>query len=109
MEGGILVKRKVRAHPIVVGGVIRQQMAEVPFPQQHDMVEALASDRADQPLKHDRSATVTLPAALVLSGPLSRADIICDELGALMNGLGSDSGTNSKFSFLLYQAEFWWR
>ena len=41
MERGILVKRKVRAHPIVVGGVIRQQMAEVPFPQHHDVVEAL--------------------------------------------------------------------
>ena len=49
MERGILVERKVRAHPIVVGGVIRQQVAEVPFPQHHDMVEALASDRADQP------------------------------------------------------------
>ena len=44
-----LVEHKVSAHPIVVGGVIRQQMAEVPFPQDHDMVEALASDRADQP------------------------------------------------------------
>jgi hypothetical protein len=49
MEWGILVERKVRAHPIVVGEVIRQQMAEVPFPQHHDMVEALASDRAYQP------------------------------------------------------------
>ena len=49
MERGILVERKVRAHPIVVGGVIRRQMTEVPFPQHHDMVEALASDRADQP------------------------------------------------------------
>jgi hypothetical protein len=49
MERGILVERKVRARPIVVGGVIRQQMAEVPFSQHHDMVEALASDRANQP------------------------------------------------------------
>src|SRR5262249_13240988 len=49
MERGILVQRKVRAHPVIVGGVIRQQMAEVPFPQHHDMVEAFASDRADQP------------------------------------------------------------
>ena len=49
MERSVLVERKVRAHPIVVGGVIRQQMAEVPFPLHHDMVEALASDRADQP------------------------------------------------------------
>src|SRR5690348_9858176 len=50
MERGILVERKVRAHPSIVGGVIRQKMAEVPFPQDHDMVEALASDRANQPL-----------------------------------------------------------
>src|SRR6516162_5226938 len=49
MERRILVECKVRAHPIVVGGVIRQQMAEVPFPQHHDMIEALASDRSDQP------------------------------------------------------------
>src|SRR6516165_3850768 len=32
MERRILVECKVRAHPIVVGGVIRQRMAEVPFP-----------------------------------------------------------------------------
>ena len=50
MERGILVKRKVCAHPVVVGGVIRQQMTEVPFSEHHDMVEALASDRANQPL-----------------------------------------------------------
>ena len=49
MEGGILVKRKVRAHPIV-GWRNSPTVAEVPFPQKHDMVEALASDRADQPL-----------------------------------------------------------
>jgi hypothetical protein len=49
MERRILVECKVRAHPIVVGGVIRQQMAKVPFPQHHDMVDALASDRANQP------------------------------------------------------------
>ena len=49
MERRIFVERKVRAYLIVVAGVIRQQMAEVPFPQHHDMVEALAPDRADQP------------------------------------------------------------
>src|SRR5215472_5342192 len=49
MEWRILVECKVCAHPIVIGSVIRQQMAEVPFPQHHDMVEALTSDRADQP------------------------------------------------------------
>ena len=49
MERGILLERKVRAHTIVVGRVIRQQMAEMPFAQHHDVVEALAADRADQP------------------------------------------------------------
>ena len=49
MERRILVECEVRAHPIVVGGVVRQQMAEVPVPSHHDMVEALASDRANQP------------------------------------------------------------
>jgi len=49
MERRILVECKVCALPIVVGGVIIQQMTEVPFPQHHDMVEALASDRANQP------------------------------------------------------------
>ena len=49
MERRILVECKVRAHPIVVGDVIRQQLAEVTFPQHHNMVEALASDRANQP------------------------------------------------------------
>ena len=44
MEWGILVERKVRAYTI-----IRQQVAEMPFPQHHDVVEALASDRANQP------------------------------------------------------------
>src|SRR5213075_1546354 len=39
MERSILVERKVRAHPIVVGGIIRQQMAEVSFSQHYDMVD----------------------------------------------------------------------
>src|SRR5215472_1387090 len=41
MERSILVERKVRAHPVVVGRVIRQQVTEVPFPQHHhSFVEA---------------------------------------------------------------------
>ena len=49
MEWGILLERKVRAHPIVVSRVTRQQITEMPFAQDHDVVEALASDRANQP------------------------------------------------------------
>jgi hypothetical protein len=45
----ILAERKMRAHFIVVGSVICQQFAKVPFPEHHDMVEAFASDRSNQP------------------------------------------------------------
>jgi len=50
MERSIFVERKVRAYLIVVSAITCQQMAQVPFSQHHDMVEALASDRSDQPL-----------------------------------------------------------
>ena len=43
------MQRKMRACSIVVGAVLRQQMAKVFLPQHHDMVEALASDRSYQP------------------------------------------------------------
>ena len=49
MEGSILVERKMRARGIVVDRIICQLMAKVPFAHHHDMVEALASDRSDQP------------------------------------------------------------
>src|SRR5580692_11571398 len=39
----------MRAHFIVVGAVICQQFAKVPFTEYHDMVEAFASDRSNQP------------------------------------------------------------
>ena len=39
----------MRAHFIVVAAVICQQFAKVPFPEHHDMVEAFAADRANQP------------------------------------------------------------
>ena len=48
VKRSILVQRKVRTRSIVIGGVIRQQVAKVRFPQHHDMVEALASNRSDQ-------------------------------------------------------------
>ena len=58
MERRILVECKLRAHPIVVGGVIRQQMAEMPFPQHHDMVEA---DRAAR--SHNAKSRLPLSGA----------------------------------------------
>ena len=49
MERTILVERKVRANLVVIGATICQQMAKVAFAEHHDMVEAFASDRPDQP------------------------------------------------------------
>jgi hypothetical protein len=49
VERSVLVQRKMRADAIVVGRVIGQQIAKVAFSQHHDMVEALASDRSNQP------------------------------------------------------------
>src|ERR1700761_6356 len=39
----------MRARGVVVGRIICQQLAKVPFPEHHDMVEAFALDRSDQP------------------------------------------------------------
>jgi hypothetical protein len=46
----ILVPRKVRACVIVTSLVPSQQLAEVLLAEHHDMIEALPSDRADEPL-----------------------------------------------------------
>jgi hypothetical protein len=43
------MQRKMRARSIMVGAVFGQQMAKMALPQHEDMVEALASDRSDQP------------------------------------------------------------
>ncbi len=39
----------MRAYTIVICLIIGEQMANMPLPQRHDMVKALASDRSDQP------------------------------------------------------------
>ena len=49
VERTILVKRKVRTRSIVAGAIFCQQMAKVTFAEHHDMVEALAADRSNQP------------------------------------------------------------
>ena len=59
MERSILVERKVRAHPVVVGRVIRQQMTEVPFPHHHDMVEPRVGSIRSA-VRHARFATVSV-------------------------------------------------
>ena len=48
-ERSILVERNVRVYAIVICLIIGEQMANMPLPQRHDMVKALASDRSDQP------------------------------------------------------------
>jgi len=46
----ILVEREMRASPVIVGEVSGQDPAQVPFAKDDDMIETLASDRADEPL-----------------------------------------------------------
>jgi len=47
----ILVQGKVRARLIVVIEIRSQQMTEVPFAKDNDVINALPSDRPDQPLR----------------------------------------------------------
>jgi hypothetical protein len=47
----ILVQREVRARVIVISLVRSQQLAEVLLAEYHDMIKALPSDRADEPLR----------------------------------------------------------
>ena len=47
----ILVEREMRARPVIVGAVSRQGAAQVPFAEDEDVIQTLASDRADEPLR----------------------------------------------------------
>ena len=47
-EWRIFVERKVCAYAVVICLVIGEQMANMPLPQCHDMVEAVASDRSNE-------------------------------------------------------------
>jgi hypothetical protein len=55
----ILVEREVSARPVVVREVAGQGMAQVAFAKDDDMIETLAPDRADEPLREG-----VLPRAL---------------------------------------------
>ena len=46
----ILVEREVRARLVVIGEVAGQDAAQVSFAEHENMIEALAPDRADEPL-----------------------------------------------------------
>jgi hypothetical protein len=48
-DWSILIECKVLSYAVVICLVIGDQMANMPLPQRHDMIEALASDRSDQP------------------------------------------------------------
>ena len=49
--GCILIERKVSARPVIVREVAAQDAAQVPFAKDDDMIETLAPDRADEPLR----------------------------------------------------------
>ena len=46
----ILFEREVSARPVIVREVARQGAAQVPFAEDEDVIQTLASDRADEPL-----------------------------------------------------------
>ena len=46
----ILVERQVRTSVIVISLVRSQQVAKVPLAERHDVIKAVPSDRADEPL-----------------------------------------------------------
>src|SRR5260370_629627 len=49
--GRILVEREVSTRPVVVGEVAGEGAAQVPFAEDEDMIQTLAPDRADEPLR----------------------------------------------------------
>src|SRR6058998_1418767 len=49
--GCILLEREVSARPVIVREVAGQGAAQVPFAKDDDMIETLAPDRADEPLR----------------------------------------------------------
>src|SRR5438034_1584237 len=49
IDRSVLVERPMSPQLIIVGGILRQNPAQVRFAQDNHMVDALASDRSDQP------------------------------------------------------------
>ncbi len=47
----ILVEREVSARPVVVREVAGEGAAQVPFAEDEDVIQTLAPDRADEPLR----------------------------------------------------------
>ena len=68
-ERCILAESQVRGDTVIVCGISRQDSAKMRFPQHHDTIEALASDRTDQP----SNMAVLTPVAEPVSASLLRA------------------------------------
>src|SRR5947209_6476968 len=49
--GRILVEREMRASPVIVGEVAGQDAAQVAFAENQNVIQTLAADRADEPLR----------------------------------------------------------
>src|SRR6267378_1312525 len=49
--GCILIEREVSARPVIVGEVAGQDAAQVSFAEDEDVIQTLAPDRADEPLR----------------------------------------------------------
>ena len=49
IDRSVLVERPMGPQPIIISGILRQYPAQVRFAQNNHMVDALASDRTDQP------------------------------------------------------------
>ena len=70
MDRSVFVDIPMSPHLVVVGGIPRQNPAQVGFAQDNHMVDALASDRSDQPFGEARQGE---PGAMGLSRmPMAR-------------------------------------
>ena len=49
MDGSVFVERPMSSQLVIIGGILRQNPAQVCFAQNNQMVDALASDRSDHP------------------------------------------------------------
>ena len=60
MDWSVFAKRPMSSQLVVVGTILRQDPAQVRFAQDNHMVNALATNRSDQPFGEARSAMVSL-------------------------------------------------
>jgi hypothetical protein len=106
--GGICVEREVSARPVIVREVAGQDAAQVRFTKAEDMIQTLARDRADEPLREgvlprtvgrrqdctDPHALHSLPArgtvdAVVIVEEIGRHGVVREGVDDLLGGPGS--------------------